>query len=139
MSKRGSSKVDLQVILLAIRKCSGIRTRVAETLGISRNTLRRYSDLYPEVAEAFHDEDNRLLDSVESKLTAFTQGKVKNSDGTTEKVPLALQLDAIKFVLRCKGKERGYTERVEQEVTGKDGTPIAPPAIVIQPVKVKEE
>ena len=135
MSKKGSSKVDQAVIIAAVKKCRGIRTRVAEMLGISRNTLHRYMDLYPEVMEAFHDADNTMLDAVENKLEFFTQGYIPRPDGTKEPVPLALQLDAVKFFLRCKGKERGYTERVEQEVSGKGGAPLAPPTLIIQPVR----
>jgi hypothetical protein len=135
MSRKGSTKVDPAVIIAAVKKCRGIRTRVAEMLGISRSTLHQYMDKYPEVQEAFHDADNTMLDAVENKLEFFTQGYIPRPDGTKETVPLALQLDAVKFFLRCKGKERGYTERVEQEVSGKGGVPLAPPTLVIQPVR----
>ena len=131
----GKTKVDPAVIVAAVKKCRGIRTKVAEMLNISRMTLFRYTELYPEVKEAFHDADNTMLDAVENKLEFFTQGYIPRADGTKEPVPLALQLDAVKFFLRCKGKERGYTERVEQEVTGKGGAPLAPPTLVIQPVR----
>ena len=136
MSKKGSSKVDIAVVIAAVKKCRGVRTRVAEMLGIARSTIQDYITRYPEVKEAFHEADNTMLDAVENKLEFFTQGYIPRADGSKEPVPLALQLDAVKFYLRCKGKDRGYTERMEQEVTGKDGAPIAPPNIIIQPIKV---
>lgn len=135
MSKKGSTKVDPAVIVAAVKKCRGIRTRVAEMLGIARSTVQEYINRFPEVKEAFHDADNTMLDAVENKLEFFTQGYIPRPDGSKETVPLALQLDAVKFFLRCKGKDRGYTERVEQEVSGKGGAPLAPPTLVIQPVR----
>lgn len=138
MSKKGRTKVDIPVVIAAVKKCRGVRTKVAAMLGIARSTVQEYIVRFPEVKEAFHEADNTMLDAVENKLEFFTQGYIPRADGTKEKVPLALQLDAVKFYLRCKGKERGYTERVEQEVTGKDGAPLAPLSIVIQPVKVDD-
>lgn len=135
MSKKGSTKVDPAVIVAAVKKCRGVRTRVAEMLGIARSTVQEYINRFPEVKEAFHDADNTMLDAVENKLEFFTQGYIPRPDGSKETVPLALQLDAVKFFLRCKGKDRGYTERVEQEVSGKGGAPLAPPTLVIQPVR----
>ena len=138
MRRKGSSKVDIAVVIAAVKKCRGVRTKVAEMLGIARSTVQEYINRFPEVKEAFYEADNQMLDAVENKLEFFTQGYIPRSDGTKENVPLALQLDAVKFYLRCKGKERGYTERVEQEVTGKDGSPLAPLSIVIQPVKAND-
>lgn len=135
MSKKGSTKVDPAVIIAAVKKCRGVRTRVAEMLGIARSTVQEYINRFPEVKEAFHDADNTMLDAVENKLEFFTQGYIPRPDGSKETVPLALQLDAVKFFLRCKGKERGYSERVEQEISGKGGAPLAPPTLVIQPVR----
>lgn len=112
-----STKVRPDVVIDAIVKYNGIRTKIAEALGISRTTLHKYAKNDDRVAQAFEDADNTILDAVESRLMFFTQGYIPGKDNQPKQgIPLALQLDAIKFFLRTKGKGRGYTERVEQEI-----------------------
>lgn len=111
-----SMKVKPATVINAIHKYNGVRTRVAEALGISRSTLHDYTKKNPEIAQAFEDVDNTVLDSVESRLIFFTQGFIPGRDGTKQAVPLPLQLDALKFFLRTKGKSRGYSERIEADV-----------------------
>lgn len=117
MPRKKSTKVKPSVVIEAISRYNGVRTRVAEALGISRSTLHEYTKNNPAIAQAFEDADNTILDAVENRLVFFSQGFIPDGKGGEKKsVPLALQLDAIKFLLRTKGKERGYTERVENDL-----------------------
>lgn len=117
MPKKRSTKVKPATVIAAVTKYSGIRTRVAEALGISRNTLYEYIKNNPEIAQAFEDADNTILDAVESRLVFFTQGYIPaTKDQPKQTVPLNLQLDAIEFLLKTKGKSRGYSERVENDI-----------------------
>ena len=117
MPKKRSTKVKPATVIAAVAKYSGIRTRVAEALGISRNTLYEYIKNNPEIAQAFEDADNTILDAVESRLVFFTQGYIPaTKDQPKQTVPLNLQLDAIEFLLKTKGKSRGYSERVENDI-----------------------
>lgn len=117
MPKKRSTKVKPAVVIAAIAKYNGIRTRVAEALSISRSTLHEYAKKNPEIAQAFEDADNTILDAVESRLVFFTQGYIPaTKDQPKQQIPLSLQLDAIEFLLKTKGKTRGYTERIENDI-----------------------
>ena len=123
MPKKKSTKVKPEVVIKAITQYNGIRTKIAEALGISRTTLHKYAKDNDRIAQAFEDADNTILDAVESQLMFFTQGYIPSKGNQPRQgVPLALQLDAIKFFLRTKGKQRGYSERIEADVTA--NTPI---------------
>lgn len=110
------TKVKPESVIAAILKHNGIRTKVAESLGISRTTLYKYIESNPDIVQALEDADNTILDAVESRLLHFTQGYIPDKNGTRQAVPLPLQLDALKFFLRTKGKSRGYSERVEADI-----------------------
>ena len=76
--------------------------------------------------EVLHRCDEETLDFVEGKLmTAISNGN----------------LTAIIFYLKCKGKRRGYIERVPVEVSGPDGAPLSltPPSFVINFTDKKNE
>ncbi len=78
----------------------------AKRLGCEAQTIYNYRDRYPAVCAEMEQQDGEVDDAAEMKLyQAIIAGE-----------PWAVQ-----FRLRTKGKNRGYVERVQQEVTGKDG------------------
>ena len=80
-------------VVEAIAKGLGIKTTIANTLGISRNTLTAWIAKDEEIAAAFDDAQDILLDAAEHQLIVQVRaGDVK----------------AIKYLLDAKGKSRGY-------------------------------
>ena len=97
-------KVSKEKFLEALKGTMGIQTVIARKLGINRATVADYLKNDQELQDAFQQEKESALDLAESKLL---QGI---NDGDAE---------CIRFYLRTVGKSRGYTERVEQELSSK--------------------
>ena len=91
----------------ALRRAGGIRSAAALMLGCAPATIRNYIDRHPELAQAEAEILDVNLDLAESKLL-----KAVESGNMT----------AIIFYLKCKGKDRGYTERAQIE--GPGGGPV---------------
>ena len=103
-----STKNDIQkaAMLEALEKSLGIVTSACKSVGISRNThytWLKQDDIYK---EAVDDIENIALDFAESQL----HKQIK--EGSTA---------ATIFLLKTKGKKRGYIERqeIQQETTFK--------------------
>ena len=91
-------------IIEALREKHGNLSAASRYLNCSRDTIRRYIDLYPTVKAVYEEERETLIDFDENQLFKQVQ------DGN---------ITAIIFTLKTIGKSRGYVER--QEVTGADG------------------
>jgi predicted transcriptional regulator len=108
MAKLGRpEKCSLQQILAAIEDSGAIHTVIAKRLGVSPDAVHNYSERHPEVADALEEERQKVCDLAEAQLIK----KLKEG-----------HIAAIIFYLKCKAKDRGFTERTE--VTGKDGAPV---------------
>ena len=88
-------------------------------MGCTRQTVRRYLDLYPELRETAQDEGERALDVTEPSLFLDTDS------GDPE---------ARQYLLLTHGRDRDYILR--REVTGATGQPLNPaeqhnPVVVI--------
>ena len=93
--------------IAAIPKSGGIVSKIAERVGCTWHTARRYIDNYPTIQQAYEDERERVTDLAETViLKALTEGDV----GTA------------RWYLATIGKDRGYTER--REYSGPDNGPI---------------
>lgn len=90
------------ITIKAYEKKGGNVASTCEAANIGRRTFYLWKETDPEFAEAIKDLDESLLDFAESKLME----KVQDGD-----------LTAIIFTLKTKGKDRGYVERSEQNVT----------------------
>ena len=96
-------------VISALRDTKGMVYLAAKKLGCEAQTIYNYRDRYPAVRAEMEQQDGEVDDAAEMKLyQAIIAGE-----------PWAVQ-----FRLRTKGKGRGYVERVQQEVTGKDGGPL---------------
>jgi len=104
-------------IIEAIKEARGFVTVAASKLGCSRTTMYIYLKKYATAATALEDEREKRHDFVESKLMSAINGD---------------NITAIIFYLKTQCKERGYIERYQQEVTGRDGGPIQTEAIGIE-------
>lgn len=85
-------------LLQAVTNSGGIVSTVAKRLGCDWLTAKRRVDEDPIIATIFASEKEEMLDMAESGLL----GAVQDGD-----------LQAIKFYLMTKGKERGYTYEVD--------------------------
>lgn len=93
-------------VIAALRDTKGMVYLAAKKLGCEAQTIYNYRDRYPAVRAEMEQQDGEVDDAAEMKLyQAIIAGE-----------PWAVQ-----FRLRTKGKGRGYVERVQQEVSGKDG------------------
>jgi hypothetical protein len=101
--------------LKAIPGSAGIISTIAQRVGCSWHTARKWIDAHPTIKRIYDDEREGILDLAEAKLI----GAIKDGD-----------LGAIKYYLGTQGKHRGYVER--QEVTGADGEPIKFSEVVVE-------
>lgn len=90
-------------VLKAIPGTSGIYNTIAKKCGVTRQSLKAFVDQRPELVEAVKLEGEILGDVAESQLAIL----VKCGD-----------IQAIKFYLSTKAKDRGYTTTQEQKHTG---------------------
>jgi transposase len=91
-------KYTAEQMVEAIRGSGGIVRLIAARLRCGRSTVYRYARRYPRVREALEGEREVLLDLAESRLLEC----VERGD-----------LDALIFLLKTLGKDRGYTTRID--------------------------
>lgn len=89
-------------ILEVFEKKGANVTVTCKALGISRDTFYRYADQYPRLKQGIKEVKEGLIDFAESKLTE----QISNGNIT-----------AIIFFLKTIGRDRGYVERIETEVS----------------------
>lgn len=101
-------KFSAEEVALALVKCKGIVAEAARSLGCARGTVYVYMNKYPAVKAAYDEACAVMLDEAESKLyeLAITNG----------------EFPALRYLLNCKGRKRGYGERLEH--TGPEGKAI---------------
>lgn len=109
-----AGKFTLDQMLEAIRDSRGFVATASRLLGCSIKTVERYADKHPEIAEEIRHQKELMLDEAEGKLyDAIKKG----------------QPWAICFFLKCQGKHRHYSERLQ--VTDGEGKPLAAPQIIV--------
>jgi len=90
----------------ALKQTAGNVSSAARALGVSRTTLYNKINASTTLQQALTEYREELVDIAESAL----RREVLNGNIT-----------AIIFTLKTQGKERGYVERTQTEVSGKDG------------------
>ena len=108
-------------MLEALEKTLCIVTGSCKMVGISRNTHYRWLKEDPEYALAVEELEDVVLDFAESQL------HVQIKEGS---VPATI------FLLKTRGKKRGYVER--QEITGADGEPTSFEVNIIRNAKKED-
>ena len=93
-------------LLDALEKSLGVVTTACKQVGIGRTTFYNYYNEDIDIAKKVDDIENVALDFAESQLHKQIQ------EGSTA---------ATIFLLKTRGKKRGYVER--QEITGAEGVP----------------
>lgn len=97
--------VKKEAYLDALEKSLGIVSQAAKKVGIDRTTPYRWMREDEEFKERCQEIENVVLDFAETKLFEMVH------DGNPT---------AVIFLLKTRGKKRGYIER--HEITGADGT-----------------
>jgi hypothetical protein len=90
-------------MIAALEKTLGIVTSAAKIVGIERSTHYFWMESDEAYRKAVKDLDNVVLDFVESKLHKLVED---------------LNPTAVIFTLKTKGKQRGYIEQNDVNVTG---------------------
>lgn len=89
--------------------CGGIVTTVAKRAGCDWHTAKKWIDEHETLRLAFQDERERVLDLCETRLIdSINQGDI----------------DSAKWMLSRLGRNRGYVERTQTELTGAGGGPV---------------
>lgn len=106
MKKR---KYTLQQIAEGLREGCGIITEAARLVGCDRQTIYNWMRRHPELEEIRDEGEEIAKDVAEASLLALIR---------------SLNVPAILFFLKCKAKDRGYIERRENVVMGRDRAPL---------------
>jgi len=113
-----------KLLLEALEKSLGVVTTACKSVGLDRGTFYQYYNKDEAFKAAVDDLENVALDFVESQLHKQIQkGEVSSTI----------------FYLKTKGKSRGYIERQQTELTGRDGGPIEVATRVIFPAAVPKD
>ena len=98
-------------VIEAIKGTSGIKTVIAQNLGVTRETFDSYLRRWPTVRRAFEQERQTFVDIAESVVVRNVKlAHKKQSEG--EMVDSA----DSKWVVSRLGKDRGYSERMEMNI-----------------------
>ncbi len=111
-----TDKFTAQQMADALTQAKGFVSVVARNLQCSDNTVRNYIAKFAVCKQACVDAREAMIDIAEGRLYQ----NVNSGDNT-----------AIIFFLKTQGRSRGYIERYETEVSGKDGGAI--PVVVLAP------
>jgi hypothetical protein len=100
-------RYKVEQVIKALEQTHGAVSLAAERLGCSQQTVRNYRDRHPSVAKVIDDQRDRMVDIAELKLL--------------EAVQVRGEAWAIALVLKTLGKNRGYVEKTQQEISIPDG------------------
>jgi hypothetical protein len=108
--KKKPNKTDInkKKVLEQLEKSLGVVTIACKNAGVDRSQFYVWLQKDKEFADSVAELDNVALDFAESQLHKQIKDGVPSS---------------TIFYLKTRGKKRGYIER--QEITGKDGEPLA--------------
>ena len=102
MSKNGNG-ITAEQMIAAIKQAEGFVSKAADILGIGRTTFYRYLEKFVTAKEALEDVREARHDLVENKMMEQIR------KGNTA---------MIIFYLKTQAKDRGYVERIQQELSG---------------------
>jgi hypothetical protein len=104
-------------VIAALERSHGLMQPAARELRTTREIIFDYSCRFPAVRRCISDNRESTLDMAEARLISAVR---------------AGNLKAIIFFLKTRGRERGYGQKFETEVTGEYGGPV-----VIETVEVR--
>lgn len=102
-------RITTKQVESALISMSGNVSAAARSLGMSRNWVDTLIKRSEKLQQVVRDARQSMCDNAESALNRA----VINGEAW-----------AVCFTLKTQGKDRGYIERTQQEITGRDGGPI---------------
>lgn len=102
-------RITTKQVEAALISMSGNVSAAARSLGMSRNWVDTLIKRSEKLQQVVHDARQSMCDNAESALNRA----VINGEAW-----------AVCFTLKTQAKDRGYVERTQQEITGRDGGPI---------------
>jgi hypothetical protein len=101
----GNTHYTIEQFLKAIENSGGYVSLISDRVGCHISTLYEWKDKHPEIQKAIDSEKIKQVDFAEGKL----QSLIKKENPT-----------AIIFYLKTQGRDRGYVERQDIDITSKD-------------------
>jgi hypothetical protein len=117
-------KVSAEQVIEAIKGTGGIKTVIAQKLGVVRMSVDRYLKRWPSVLEAYEAEAESVGDMAESvvvtniKLALEHQREFRTQQDGSD----------ARWYLARKCRDRGFADRTE--ITGAEGEPLIPISLV---------
>ena len=102
---------DKERLLFALEESKGIVSTACQMIGISRKTAYEWKNSDEEFAAKWEDITEVTLDNLESDALKIASGEM---EGTR----VSDQLNAIQFLLKTKGKHRGFSDKIETQISG---------------------
>ena len=94
---------NVRTVAAALKKARGLHSIAADALGVHRSTVGRYIKKHPSLQRVVEEQKETIHDIAEHRLwEAVNRGDLK----------------AIDMVLKGPGRDRGYDQRTEIDVTG---------------------
>jgi len=94
----GKRRYTAAQVIDALNQCQGLVYLAAERLGCTSETICNYKRRYPAIRQAIDEKRGKRIDTAEAAL---------------DRAVLAGESWAVKFILNCLAKDRGYVERQE--------------------------
>lgn len=107
--KRTQPNLKIRQIESTLRKTNGLISHAAELLGVTRSAIHDRINRSPHLQKVMKEIEERLIDKSENVVYHHMQNK---------------NLTAAIFHLKTKGKARGWVEKHENEISGKNDGPI---------------
>ena len=97
------TKLTVKVFKKAVKDTGGILKDIAHNAGVERVAVWSFLKKHPNLQELIEDEREKIVDTAEGSLYSQVKGR---------------QEWATKFILKTKGRKRGYIEKSEVEHSG---------------------
>lgn len=99
---------DKAAFIEALKESKGIIVKACQALSIDRQTYYNWRDADPDFKAACEEVTEVTLDVLESVVLNIAMAGQQERD----------QLNAAQFLLRSKGKHRGFSDKIETQISG---------------------
>lgn len=111
-------KISKAKLIECAKRSNGIVTVMATLAELDRRTVLKYMELCPEAKKEFQSARETILDMAENNFIRILSNQNHKN-----------HFEALCFALKTLGKQRGYTERIEQELSA--GVKIKQPGLKV--------
>ena len=112
----GNTKCTLDDDLVAIEGSYGDKTAIGKRLGVCRQTVTSYLKRWASADKAYQEELEGVLDMAESLVA----GNIKLGLGKQQEELAPVDSSDARWILRMKGRQRGYAETQRHEIEDVD-------------------